>query len=457
MRNDESAQPRPTCACAGPDVEGPDVDGPGVEGSGGDREAPPGAGLSRRTALRGAAVLGATGLLTAVSEGASTRYAFAAGATEARRDTLVVLSLRGGFDGLSAVVPAADKHYYALRPTIAIPASRLFTLDRRFGLHPSLKALQPFWRDRRLAFVHAVGQADPTRSHFEAMAEMERAAPGTSLRTGWLDRTLGLRPRGTAFRATQVGSAVPGGAFTGPAPELVLPSIAEFTLSGTWDAATLTEMKTAMATLHQGAPSALARPAASALSAVSTTSALAHRAYHPAHGAHYPASDLGSALRDVARLIKAGVGLQVAAIDVGDWDMHADLGTASKGWMHDHLKDLGDSIAAFATDLGRAAMGNVTLLTLSEFGRRVEENGSGGVDHGHGNAVMLLGGGVNGGKVYGRWPGLSARALVDGDLAGTTDYRLILREVLADRCRQPGLATVFPHLRGKNLGLTKAR
>jgi uncharacterized protein (DUF1501 family) len=172
--------------------------------------------------------------------------------------------------------------------------------------------------------------------------------------------------------------------------------------------------------------------------------------------ANYPNTDLGGALRDVARVIKADVGLQVAAVDYGDWDMHADMGTVNSGWLKDKLSELARSLAAFATDLG-GRFGDVTVVTLTEFGRSLVENGSGGVDHGHGQAVLLLGGGVDGGKVHGTWPTLEKDALAGGDLAGTTDYRQILAEILEKRCQGSQMSAVFPDLTPDRLGVVRAR
>jgi uncharacterized protein (DUF1501 family) len=177
-------------------------------------------------------------------------------------------------------------------------------------------------------------------------------------------------------------------------------------------------------------------------------------AYTP--DASYPNTDLGRALRDVARVVKANVGLQVAAVDYGDWDMHADMGTVSAGWLKDKLDELARSLAAFATDLG-GKLSDVTVVTLTEFGRSLVENGSGGVDHGHGQAVLLLGGGVNGGQVHGAWPTLEKEALAGGDLAGTTDYRRILAEILEKRCQGSQLSSVFPDLTSDRLGVVRAR
>lgn len=413
-------------------------------------------GLSRRTLLRRLATAGALAAALTIAEDATARYAFAADPAAYAGDVLVVLSLRGGFDGLNAVVPIGDPGYLSARPTIGIRAGALIPAGGVFGLHPALKPLKKHWDAGTFGAVQAVGQPSPTRSHFQAMSELERAAPGSSLRTGWLDRAIGLRPGGTAFQAAQVGSMQVAQSLAGPSPALSMQSIKDFDLGGAWDADQRARWSRALRTLHGPSPKEVGGPAAAALAAVATTSRLAAVSYVPADGARYPVnSPLGSALKDVARLIKAKVGLQVASVDQGDWDMHAGMGTADHGWMHDRLSDLALSLAAFATDLG-PQLNRVTLVTLSEFGRRVAENGSGGVDHGHANAVLLLGGGIVGGRVHGSWPGLAADELADGDLAGTTDYRLVLGEILQKRCGAGSLSGVFPGLTGSPIGVARA-
>ena len=412
-------------------------------------------GLTRRRFLGTTASVAGLGLLGGLTGPlASTQLAFAdAGATNS--DVLVVVSLRGGFDGLNAIVPTGDASYLRLRPTIGVPQSVLLPLDSMFGLHPALSGLKPLYDAGTLAFAHAVGQADPSRSHFEAMEEMERAAPGSALRTGWIDRVIGITGAPTTFSAVAVGGSTAPTAFLGPNPELALRSVDDFTLNGAWNADERTRWRTALSALYAGAPATLAAPARATLGALGTTATLQDAGYTPAGGATYPDTDLGKALRDIARLIKAGIGLRVAALDCDDWDMHVDMGKADAGWQQKKLKDVADSLVAFTTDLG-AGMADVTLMTLSEFGRRAEENGSGGADHGHGNAVMLLGGGVAGGKVHGRWPGLADEQLIDGDLAGTTDYRTLLAEVLEKRMLISA-SSVFPQLDAARLGIAKPR
>ncbi len=373
-------------------------------------------GISRRAFFARAAVAGVVGGLFA--DGLSTRLAF--GATPYTGDTLVVLSLRGGFDSIQAVVPNGDLHYSTWRPTVAIPQNATLQLDSMFGLHPSLSMLKPHYDAGRLGFVAAVGMEEPNRSHFQAMEEMERAAPGSSLRTGWLDRVLGLREHTSEFQAVDMGSSLPPTSLLGPAPELAMWSVDSFGLDAAWDDTQLARWNDALHALHDNAPLMVSAPATGALGALVTASDLQAAGYTPA--VPYPDTDLGNALQDIARLIKADVGLEVACLDYGDWDMHAGMGTVDTGWMHDHLTELGTALDAFATDLG-GKLDDVTLLTLSEFGRRIEENGSGGTDHGYGQTVFLLGGGVKGGQVHGVWPGLAPVDLIDGDLDKTTDYR----------------------------------
>ncbi len=411
---------------------------------------------SRRALLAGASVLGAAGATLALAGPAEamTRLTFAdAGYTG---DTLVVLSFRGGIDGLSVVPPVGDPAYYTARPSIAIPQSRGLALDSRFALHPALAPLLPLYTAGKLAVVHAVGQPNPTRSHFTDMDEMERAAPGSSIRTGWLDRMVGATTTPGPFAGTTIGSTTAPRSFLGDlTADLSMRSVDSFTLSGAWDATETARWTTALRAMHAGDADAITTPARTALDALTTAGTLRTAGYTPANGATYPSGGLGDALRDTARLVKAGVGLRAVSIDSGNWDMHTDLGSSTGGWMFGQLSEVGKALAAFMTDLGSAA-DRVTLVTLSEFGRRVTENGSGGVDHGYGNFSFVLGGGVNGGKVYGTWPGVAPDQTQAGDLKATTDYRSVLAEVLEKRC---GLTAsgVLPGAPSERLGLLRAK
>ena len=324
-------------------------------------------------------------------------------------------------------------------------------------MHPALEPLHKYWRNGSLGIVNAVGMAKPNRSHFAAMGEIERAAPGSSIRSGWLDRVLGLRSTGGAYRGVQVGANPPARCLWGQRAGAVLPSVHSFTLSKSPTVSDRNAWRAALMGMNADAPALMAAPARMAVGAVNTAAQLQSEGYEPRAVASYPHTELGNAMKDVARLIKADVGLQVACVDFGDWDMHSGMGTVGSGWLRSQLSQLAQTLDAFASDLG-AAMGRVTVITLSEFGRRVKENGSGGTDpHGHGQAVMLLGGGVRGGHIYGQWPGLAEADLIDGDLAVTTDYRNVLAELLQKRCGAGSLTTVFPDLTPEALGAFTAR
>ena len=419
-------------------------------------EARAASGFSRRSLLK-ALGLGTVAIAAGPTIGMRAAVAADAGWTG---DVLVVLSLRGGFDGLSAIAPIADPNLATWRPTIHIPAASAFQLDSMFGMHPGLSSLQPLWNSGNLAFVHAAGMSAPNRSHFSAMDEMERAAPGSSIRSGWLDRTLGIHPAGGAFSAVQMGSTSIPEAFVGPVPVLGMDSISSFSLDGTGSTADRTKWGSALNALHAQAPPGLQDSASETLAALDVADTLASANYAPANGATYPNSDVAKALTNAAQLIKAGVGLRVLTIDLGDWDMHAGLGHPDYGWMHDKLVDLGDSLAAFATDLG-SYLGSTTLVTISEFGRRVEENQSGGLDHGWGNVMMVLGGHVVKG-VHVQMPAtghlLDDANLTDGDLTATTDYRAVLADVLVHRtgASVADVSAVFPAYSGTPLGITTA-
>jgi uncharacterized protein (DUF1501 family) len=416
--------------------------------------------LSRRHLLQLTGTgLAAGGLITATTA-ADARVAFAtdmltgaplAAGTATQAPVLVVVSLRGGFDGLSAVVPAGDHAYAVARPDIAVPASALHRVDAMFGLAPGLAPLFPLWTAGKVAAIHAVGQSDPTRSHFEAMAEMERAAPGSSLRTGWIDRSVGALAASGTFTASQVGAPSLPASLYGDHHAMAIESVADLRFSLGQQLITLSNWRKAVATLHQGAAPEVVKPTKDAFDALTTLSTLPNKG----QGAGYTNTPIGKALHDVALLVKAGVGLRFATVDMGNWDMHQNVGRPTDGWMARQLKDLATALAGFAGELG-PQLNQVTLVTISEFGRRVAQNGSQGLDHGHGNCVLVMGGGVKGGKVYGPWPGLAAGKLDNGDLAGVTDYRDIMAEILTTRFGVGNVRDVFPGLNPKPLGFVTA-
>ena len=409
--------------------------------------------FSRRSLLK---ALGVGSVAIAAGPLVGMRAAFAAdpGWTG---DTVVVLSLRGGFDGLSAVAPVNDPNLPTWRPSIALTQAAAYQLDSTFGMHPALAPLQALWTSNKLAFVHAAGMSSPNRSHFSAMDEMERAAPGSSARTGWLDRTLGLHSAGTAFSAVQMGSTSIPESLVGPVPVLGMDSISSFRLNGT-NSSNRATWATALNSLHSAAPPGLQDSASETLAALGTAASLT--GYTPANGAAYPNTSVGHALTNAAQLIKSNVGLRVLTIDLGDWDMHAGLGSLGNGWMHDKLTDLGKALAAFATDLG-SFLNSTTLVTISEFGRRVEENESGGVDHGWGNLMFVLGGHVVPG-VHVQMPAsgfmLDEANLTNGDVTATTDYRAVLADILVNRtgASTSDVQAVFPGYNGTTLGVTAA-
>jgi len=406
-------------------------------------------GFTRRRVLAGA---GAVGCAALGSQLATTRVAFADPATTKR--TLIVVFLRGGMDGLSVVVPANDANLQRARRNILVPTAALLPGDSRFGLHPALAPLHPFWTAGQMAAVHAVASPDVSRSHFQAQDCLERGAASVSVGTGWLDRVLeGLGP-GTTFRAIAQGSSLPR-SLVGASEKLVMRSIGEFRLEnvGTMRDKTTEALKALYTGLDEmfGAR-ALAAQAGNTLQSLATARRLADASYNPA--AQYPGGGFANQLRDLAHLIKAKIGLRVAAVDVGGWDMHTNLGRVEGGEMVNLLGSLAEALAAFATDLG-PALDDVTVVTMSEFGRRVEENGNAGTDHGHGGAMLLLGGGLNGRKVHGRWPGLAESALDHGDLAGANDYRDVLGEMLIARLGLGDVKKIFPGHSYRELGVFK--
>lgn len=394
----------------------------------------PGPGtISRRAVVGGAAIAFAGGGLLADAVLTPT---FAAGGSGR---VLVVVSQRGGADGLSLVVPHAERAYYAARPGIAIPRSRLLAADHHFGLHPSLAPLLPLWRSGRMAAVHAVGMPSPNRSHFEAMLELEQADPRGSLRSGWLNRLVdGLHSSAGPLEGVQSGSTLLPQELRGSAPTIAVPDpfALQTPLAGAADGRAV---RAALRRLHSGSDDAVARAGRQAL-AVVDRAAPVRKAYQPSRlsAAGYPSSPLGRALQAGAAFIRSGVGVRTLTVDSGDWDHHVGL----SGRLEASTNDLARSLQAFFADLGDAAS-RVTVVTVSEFGRRLQQNGGGGLDHGYGGLMLVLGGGVKGGY-YARWPGLAASRLVDGDLAVTTDYRHVLAEVVDRRFPEVDRSRIFP-------------
>jgi uncharacterized protein (DUF1501 family) len=401
--------------------------------------------------LQGLAAIPGLTLATSAMTGAQVAFADTANADDGYDgDTLVLVTLWGGFDGLTAVPPIADPGYASARPSIAVPAGAALPLDSTFAFHPALKPLLPLYNNKQLAVVQAVKTGADNRSHFLAQQELGEAAPGSSLRSGWLNRTLGTWSGTDALRAVQVGDSVMTSSLVGPRPATTLWEVGNFTLAGQQWFSQLPD------TMNQLYSSVSGGQREAALATVSATGQLASlTASPPPIPQSYPTDGLGPALAGVASLIKAGAGVRIAAVDYGSWDFHGDLGQAGGGAMATMLANLAQSLAAFNADLG-SAMGRVTLVTLSEFGRTVVENGSAGVDHGDGNVMFVLGGNVNGGQIYGNWPTIDTDSLTANALRGTTDYRSVLGELLVRRCGVGSLTTVFPQFQPSFLGVAKS-
>ncbi|MDQ6802523.1 MAG: DUF1501 domain-containing protein [Acidobacteriota bacterium] len=369
----------------------------------------------------------------------------ASAATTKGKKVLVAIFQRGAVDGLNVVVPYGEQAYYTARPTIAVPRESILDLDGFFGLHPSLSSVAPYFKDKSLAFVQAVGSPDTTRSHFDAQDFMESGTPGVkSTEDGFLSRALTVRKDPSPLRAVALGPALPR-ILSGSSGAVAMTNIAQFGIRGG-------------AQVSAGFESMYADAVAGALGGTAKESFEASRILksadptklQPENGAVYPTNPLGNSLKQIAQLIKSEVGLEVAFADVGGWDTHAGEGGA-QGQLANNLRQFSDAIAAFTRDLG-SRMGDVVLVTMSEFGRTVRENGNRGTDHGHANFMLVVGGGVKGGKVYGKWPGLTD-LYESRDLAITTDFRDIFAELLTKQLRIASLKSVFPNFEPKVLGL----
>ena len=396
-----------------------------------------------------------SGALALVTMGLSPQFlrrtAFAAELRGAAKGKILIcLFQRGAADALNVVVPHGDPSYYALRPSIGIPrpsgraAGAALDLDGFFGLHPALAPLMPLWQRGMLAPIHAVGSPSSTRSHFDAQDYMESGTPdikGTP--DGWLNRYLAAR--GTCaqcadpspFRSVAMAPQMPR-ILEGPAPAVAMTSLDDFGVRVQGSQAERME-----ALYRTGSADVVHSAGAEMFEAVRMLNAADPQRYQPENGADYPRSQFGQRLRQIAQLIKAGVGLEVAFADVGGWDTHVNQGGAT-GQLAARLGDFARSIAALTTDLGDR-MGDVVILTMSEFGRMARENGSGGTDHGHAGAMFVIGGEVKGGRVHGRWPGLGPEQLHEGrDLALTTDFRAVFSEVATRHLNASDPGKLFP-------------
>ena len=348
------------------------------------------------------------------------------------------------------LVPANDPLLLKNRPNIGVHASSLLELDtgRGFGLHPALKPLQPLITAGKVAAVPAVSTPDLSRSHFQAQDCLERGS-SSSLTTGWLDRVLVASGPGTTFRSVAVGGTMPRSLVGSSAP-IAMHDLDSIKLSV--DPSEAKATTDALHTLYTGIDHPIARQTGLAIGALHKIAAI-RDAQPAADGVTYPSGNFADALKSLAQLIKGGAGVRVACVDVGGWDTHTGMGTAESGDMMRHLGDLASALAAFTSDLGSDLLERTTIVTMSEFGRRVEENASGGTDHGHGGAVLVIGGGVRPG-VHGVWKGL-ARPTAEGDLPGWNDYRDVLTEVVTKRIPLTNgtMGDVFPKWRAKPVGV----
>jgi uncharacterized protein (DUF1501 family) len=368
-----------------------------------------------------------------------------------RRKTLITIFQRGAVDGLNMVVPHGESSYYELRPQIAIAqpgrggaAESAVDLDGFFGLHPSMRPLKRLWDEKRLAVVHAVGSPDNTRSHFDAQDYMESATPGVkSTQDGWLNRYVQARPdaKATPFRAISMTQNLPR-SMQGRAAAVAMRNLADFQIrAGAYTPGVQGGFE---GLYEQGVNDVLRGTGKETFEAVNFLKKVNPAQYRPENGARYPNGEFGRALVQIAQLIKAGVGLEVAFTDVGGWDTHRGQGGA-RGQLANLLGQFAQGIGALVTDLGPERMQDVLVLTMSEFGRTVRQNGTLGTDHGHANAMFVVGGAVRGGKVYGRWPGLKEEQLHEGrDLALTTDFRDVFGEVASKHLGAVDLKKVFP-------------
>ncbi len=406
--------------------------------------------ISRRTFL-----IGCSGAIAALAGARLTGLGFADPALASRdlssqADLLVVVFLRGGIDGLNLVVPIAEDDYYTNRPLIAVPppgaaANAAFDLDGQFGLHPAAGALHELYQDHKVAFVHAAGLTSDTRSHFDAMEFMERGTPGVkTTTTGWLTRHLQTAGGQAVFPALGVGAITPT-VLLGSNDAVSMVSAEDFTLYGAWE--WRSQLRRALRRMYRG-DGWLQQAGERTLNAIDVIEAANPGNYTPANGAVYDGS-FGDSLMLVAQVAKLDLGLRVAAVDLGGWDTHESQGQAGAGYFAEQVETLAVNLRAFYTDMLDRA-NQLTVVVMSEFGRRLRENDNAGTDHGHGNAMIVLGGNVNGGHVYtAPWPGLAPGALDAGqDLAITTDYRRILSEVLIRRLGNPHLGAIFPGYAG---------
>ena len=369
--------------------------------------------------------------------------------TGGKRKTLIAIFQRGAVDGLNMIVPFGESEYYSLRPSIAIPKPQagnqeaVISLDGFFGLHPAMAPLKPLWDSKRLAIVHAAGSPDNTRSHFDAQDYMESGTPGVkSTSDGWLNRYLQSKKddQNSPFRAVSFTQQMPR-VLQGRAEALAMSNLSNFAIRAGKSSASV---QGGFEAIYSGMKNeSLATTGRETFEAVNYLKQVNPAQYKPENGAEYPRGPFGQSLLQIAQLIKAGVGLEIAFTDVGGWDTHVNQGNA-RGQLANRLQEFSSGLAALYQDLGQR-IDDVVVLTMSEFGRTARENGNRGTDHGHANAMLVMGNGVRGGQVYGKWPGLKSDQLNEGrDLALTTDFRDVFGEIAARHLGTSDLKSLFP-------------
>jgi len=403
-------------------------------------------GWTRRTFLAG---LGMVGVAALGSQLVTTRAAYAA-AGASNGNTLIVVFMRGAADGLRILVPNSSTlgldYLKSVRPQLIPAALSPLSGTSGWALNSALAPLLPFWTSGELAFVPGVSTSGISRSHFQAQSYLERGSDTAT--TGWLDRALSQLGPGTTFRAVAEGATLPS-ALAGEQTKLVVDSLKNFVFPG-WSGVAR-ESEKAIATLYRGLAGPLGEDVPATLAALATAASAQAKA-GVRNGAVYPSGNFSTALKDLATLLRAEVGMQIATVDVGGWDTHTD----EVNQLDRNLGSAAKSLAAFLTDLGSDRRKRVTVAVVTEFGRRVAMNASGGTDHGHGSVVWLLGGGLAGGAVHGSWTPLAADTLDSGDVPGVNEVFDVLGELAGKRLGVGSLSAVFPGHSYRPLGVAKA-
>lgn len=415
---------------------------------------------TRRAFLKGAGLalfgIGVGGVPTFVARAAES---FKKTAAYKKNKILVCVFQRGAMDGLMAVTPFTDQFLKAARPTIFMEAGNgkpLIDLDGRFGLHPGMKNFEPLFREKRLAIVHGIGSPNSTRSHFDAQDYMESGTPfnkGTA--SGWLNRAVGLLGHdATPFRAVSVTSSLPRSLY-GDNPALAINNLQEFTIQMRGNPKAASMVSKSFEDLYDQASSTLLKETGKeSFDAIKMLQKTDVKNYKPSNGAEYPLTALGNSLKQIAQLIKMDVGLEVAFAEHGGWDTHFNQGT-DQGTFARNAMDLSNSIAAFWKDLGQQ-QDDVTIMSMTEFGRTVKQNGTNGTDHGRGSCNFIIGNDVNGGLVHGIVKPLSIDNLEDGrDLAVTTDFRTVFNEVASKHLNIANSVSLFPDWKGASIGVMR--